>query len=82
MWGARATGEEWALHLLQGFPGVGPALALRVVQRFGRVPLVWAVSRDEMLAIEGFGPRKVDGMWRLFDAWGDGEGDGDGVGRP
>jgi ERCC4-type nuclease len=67
MWGATATGEEWGLHLLQGFPGVGPALARRVVRQFGRVPLVWGVSKEEMMGVAGLGAKKVDAMWRLLE---------------
>lgn len=75
MWGARATGEEWAQWALQGMPGVGPKLAARVMQAFGRVPLRWDVGRDELLAVEGMGPKKVDALWRLFNGSRD-EGDG------
>lgn len=72
MWGTRATQEEWACHVLQGFPGVGPALAARLVEEFGGVPLEWRVTREELGAVRGVGKKKVERIWALLNGGGAG----------
>jgi ERCC4-type nuclease len=56
----RVTDRDHAIHLLQGFQGVGAELAGRIYDHFGGVPLHWSVTADEFLEIEGLGPVTVD----------------------
>ena len=53
-WGT-ATSREWAVHLLQGFDGIGPEVAARIVEKFGGVPLAWTVGVEELMDVEGVG---------------------------
>ena len=57
-----------AQHLLQGFPGVGPELAGRVVDHFEGVPLAWTHSIEELMEVEGVGLKKAQGMISALDA--------------
>lgn len=54
MWG-KATTREYACHLLQGFDGVGPELAGRIVDHFGRLPFGWLVSAADLEEVPGIG---------------------------
>ncbi len=56
-----------AQHILQGFPGVGPELAGRVVDHFEGVPLTWTHSIEELMEVEGVGMKKAEGMIHALD---------------
>lgn len=58
MWG-KADNRDWQMHLLQGLPGIGIEMAGRVLDELG-MPLCWSVTREELLAVPGLGPKKVD----------------------
>jgi ERCC4-type nuclease len=60
-WG-KPTSREFALHLLQGFEGVGKGLAERVYDHFGRVPLSWDVGVEGLMEVPGIGQRKAQRM--------------------
>lgn len=60
-WG-KASSQEWAMHVLMGFEGIGPELAERIVKRFG-LPLMWTVEPEEMMEIEGIGDVKAQRLW-------------------
>ena len=62
--GARA----WALHLVQGFPSIGPELAGRVIDRFDGVPLTWTVNQDELMEVPGIGKLTAKRMYEALDA--------------
>lgn len=57
-WG-RATSREWMCHLLQGLEGVGPELATRIVDHFGRAPIGWLVTAADLEEIRGIGKQKA-----------------------
>lgn len=56
-WG-KADSKEFACHVLQSFPGVGPDLAKRIYDRFG-LPLKWTVDLLELEQIDGIGYTKA-----------------------
>lgn len=62
LWGQRGS-KDFQRWLLQGFPGVGPEMAERIIDKFGKVPLKWEVTRKELLEIDGVGPKTVDRLW-------------------
>lgn len=67
MFGAgRTTAKEMGVYLLQSLPGVGPALAERIYDKFG-VPWKWTVGKDELEALEGLGPKKVAKIMGVFN---------------
>lgn len=55
------------LYLLQGLPGVGPALAGRLLSRFGSVQRVIAADAEALMEIDGVGPRKASGIRALVE---------------
>lgn len=68
-WGV-ATDRDWARHMLQSFPGIGVRLADSIYEKFGRVPLRWDVSSQDMLDVQGMGPVRVGRLWGAFDVVG------------
>lgn len=60
-WG-KAGNAEWASHFLQGLDGIGPELAKNIIEKFGRVPLSWDVTADELKSVPGVGPKKAQQM--------------------
>lgn len=58
LWG-KATTREYALHVLQSFDGVGPELAGRIVDHFGRLPIGWLVTAADLAEISGIGKVKA-----------------------
>jgi len=67
MWGQNPSGEEWQAWVLQGFPGIGPELAKRVVRKFGGLPWKWRVGKGELMEVEGLGKKKVEKMWKMVE---------------
>jgi ERCC4-type nuclease len=65
-WG-RVTGEAWGQHLLQGFAGIGPELAGRIIEHFKGVPLKWGVEYEELLAVPGIGKGKASKLWEALN---------------
>ena len=45
--------DEIQLWLLQGFGGVGPATADKIIRHFGRIPLKWTCTMEELAEVEG-----------------------------
>jgi ERCC4-type nuclease len=60
-WG-KPGNRDWGVYLLQGFDGVGAGVAGEVFDHFGRVPLRWDATREELLQVKGLGPTRVDKM--------------------
>jgi ERCC4-type nuclease len=67
-WG-KATDRDWGVHLLQGIDGLGPDTAGRVIDHFGRVPLAWTATAEELGEVHGLGPKRVA---KMVKALGDG----------
>jgi len=65
-WG-RATDEDWLVHLVSGLPGVGPERARGIVKEVG-CPFAWRVSKDDLLKVEGLGPKTVDKIWKAVQS--------------
>lgn len=65
-WG-KVGNKGYASHLMQGFPGVGPDMAERIVEHFEGVPLTWTCSPEEMLEVAGVGKVTVGKMWDALE---------------
>jgi DNA excision repair protein ERCC-4 len=50
------------LFLLQGLPGVGPARAARLLERFGTVQAVVTASADDLATVDGIGHKTAAKM--------------------
>ena len=54
MWG-HISDEDWAVHLLQGFDGLGSEKAKAIIKHFGGVPLSWTITEKELMQVPGIG---------------------------
>lgn len=59
-WGQK-TARLNGIHLLQSFPGVGPTIAARIYDHFGRVPLAWEEGVD-FTEVPGVGKEKAKSL--------------------
>ena len=59
------------LHILQHFDGISLTRAKAIYDRFGRVPLCWACSEQEMLSVDGIGRITVDKMKKQLGEFAD-----------
>jgi len=59
--------RDWGRFLLQGFPGIGSTLAEAIFDHFGRVPLRWDCTKEELLEIEGIGKKRAGELWRMLE---------------
>lgn len=53
-WG-HVSDEDWAVHLLQGFDGMGTEKAKAIVKHFGGVPMQWTVTETDLMKVPGIG---------------------------
>ncbi len=60
-WGNGATLRDIRLHVLQGFPRVGPETAGRILDGVG-MPLGLVVAEEDLLEVPGVGPVTVKGI--------------------
>lgn len=60
-WG-KATNRDWAIHLLQSFEGVAVGTAEAIYDHFEGVPLVWTVTKEEMIQVKGVGPKRAESL--------------------
>jgi ERCC4-type nuclease len=63
-WGRRSD-EAWGMHLLQGFPGIGPDLAARIIDHYGGVPLRWDDGID-LTDVPGIGKVRAEKMYEAL----------------
>lgn len=54
MWGTVGD-EDWALHFLQGFDGMGIEKCKAILKHFGGVPMDWSVTEKELREVPGIG---------------------------
>lgn len=64
-WGL-SNKRDFARFLLQGLPGVGSVLAEQIFDHFGRVPLRWDCTREELLAVYGIGEKRAKVLWEIL----------------
>lgn len=59
-WG-KVGNREWAVHLLQGFRGIGPVQAQALYDHFDRqVPLMWTVGLFDLMDVPGIGAKRAE----------------------
>lgn len=64
-WGTTSQ-RDFALFFLQGLPGVGSVLAEAILERFGRIPMSWTCSVDELKTVDGIGNKRARALWELL----------------
>jgi ERCC4-type nuclease len=65
-WG-RADNRDWGIHLLQGFPVIGPKLAGQIYDYFGGVPLQWTVDEVDLMEVPGIGPGRAVELIKVLE---------------
>jgi ERCC4-type nuclease len=65
-WG-KPDSREWGSHLLQSFDGVGPELAGRIIDHFGRPPVGWLVTAEDLAGVAGIGKQKAKKLIGMLD---------------
>lgn len=60
--------ERWAAFFLQGFPGIGADRAAAIYALFGRVPLRWDITKEELKQLQGIGDKTADRLWELLES--------------
>jgi ERCC4-type nuclease len=50
------------LYILQGLPGVGETRAMKLLEKFGSVSGVMGANREELVGVEGLGPKLADAI--------------------
>lgn len=55
----KATNRDFAIHVLQGFEGIGYDTARNMVDKFGGLPLAWSVTERELLQVKGIGKERA-----------------------
>lgn len=54
-------------QFLQGFPGIGSKMAGSILSHFGRFPLSWDYTADELQKIPGIGKKRAQGMVEFLE---------------
>lgn len=58
------------IYVLQGLPGVGPALATRLLNHLGSVERVVTADVSSLLQIRGVGPKRAAGIRKVVSEFG------------
>jgi DNA excision repair protein ERCC-4 len=66
-WG-RVNSRQYALFLLQSFPIIGAKTAEAILDHFGKVPLAWTVTEEELLQVPGIGPKTARSLLEVLNA--------------
>lgn len=61
-WGI-PTERELELWILQSFPGIGPTLANNILEHFGRLPLIWDATYEQLLRVPDIGVARAKRLW-------------------
>jgi ERCC4-type nuclease len=61
MWGTKGS-KEWGVHFLMGIETLGYERAEAVWEHFGGVPMMWTVTKAELMEVPGIGPKTAEKM--------------------
>lgn len=65
-WG-QTSNRDWALHLMQSFPGIGPGVAGNIIDEFDGVPMKWTCTEAELRKVKGLGKERVKTLMEAFN---------------
>lgn len=60
------TVEEYQSWILQGFQGIGPALADSIINHFGRTPLAWTCSLGDLMKVPKLSGKRAKILWETL----------------
>ena len=65
-WGD-VNSAEFAVYLIESVPGVGHGKAVDIVKALGgTLPITWTGTRQQLLNVDGIGPKTADAILRAF----------------
>ena len=59
--------EEKILYVVQGLPGVGRELSVRLMERFGTLRRLFSAAEHELAGVRGVGAKLASELHRLFN---------------
>lgn len=62
---ATTAARDAQIHFLQGLPACGPTRARAIIDHFGRVPVRWDLTSEELQSVPGIGKGSAD-RWHRF----------------
>jgi len=62
------TANETQLWILQGFGGIGPSTADKIIKHFGQIPIRWTCSAEELAQISGITVKKANDLICVLNA--------------
>ena len=62
-WGGY-NARDFARYFLQGFPGIGSERAVSIFDHFGRVPLRWDVTEEDLRGVPMIGEKTAASLTR------------------
>lgn len=62
------SADEVQLWILQGFGGIGPSTADKIIRHFGRIPLRWTCSVEELAGVEGVTHKQAQELISVLSA--------------
>lgn len=65
-WG-KADNRDWAVHFLQGIPGIGPVQAAAIYDHFGGIPMSMDVGVKELEGVKGIGAKRAKIITTMFN---------------
>jgi len=60
------TVEETQSWVLQGFQGIGPALADAIITHFGKIPLAWTCQFEELVKVPRLSTKRAKILWETL----------------
>jgi len=60
------SAEELQSWILQGFEGIGPAMADLIIKHFGRLPLSWSCSLQELMGVPKLSVKRAVYLWNFL----------------
>jgi ERCC4-type nuclease len=64
----RPSSNETLLWVLQGFEGIGPQLADNIIKHFGKIPIAWTCSLDELKQVSRLGEKRATEIYNALGA--------------
>lgn len=64
-WGTK-TDLDFQMWLVQGLDGIGPKQAREIVKWYGRAPMVWDTTVEELMKVPGIGKGRAEKMMRAL----------------
>lgn len=62
------SSAETQLWLLQGFSGIGPTTADKIIKHFGRIPLKWTCTAEELAEVGGITVKRAQELVDVLSA--------------